>query len=61
LESEISCSQWEGSACTHDGPWLVGGEGFLIFSLVPSVFLLSSQRVPKFLMCSQMHSQRYSQ
>jgi len=36
LEREFSCSQWEGSACTHDGPWFflfewVGGEGFLIF------------------------------
>jgi len=30
LEKEISCSQWEGSTCTHDGPmfFLLGGVGW---------------------------------
>ncbi len=38
LEIEISCSQWEGSTSTHDGPWfflsrgsLGGGKFFFVF------------------------------
>jgi hypothetical protein len=50
---EISCRQWEGSACTHDGPCFllfegVGGEGIYIFPCVPNVFSPCSQRVLKF-------------
>jgi len=44
LEIEISCSQWEGSACTHDGPWFFLGRGgagrgmfFLFFFIVQSL------------------------
>jgi hypothetical protein len=51
LEIEISYSQWEGSACTHERSsffLLREGEGefFIYFSLVPNVFP-SSQSVPK--------------
>jgi hypothetical protein len=50
---EISCSQWEGSACTHDGPCFllfegVGGGGLKKFPLVPNIFSPCSQRVLKF-------------
>jgi hypothetical protein len=51
-KTEISCGQWEGSACTHDGPCFllfegVGGEGFFIFPRVPNVFLTCSHHAPK--------------
>jgi hypothetical protein len=49
LEIEISCSQWEGSTCTHERSsfFLLGGGGgirdfFVLFLLFPS----SSQCVP---------------
>ncbi len=32
LERESSCSQWEGLACTHDGPW------FFPFETIVGVF-----------------------
>jgi hypothetical protein len=51
---KISCSQWEGSACTHL-PWFVslswGERIFFHFSFVPNIFSSSSQCVPKD--CSQ--------
>jgi len=51
---EISCSQWEGSECTHDGPcfFLLGvgvelrGVIFWFFFLAPNVFPTCSQLVP---------------
>ncbi len=59
LEIEISCSQWEGSACTQSAlnffllsfGWVggFGGRGrgfFFLFFFVPNIF-------PKFPMCSQ--------
>jgi hypothetical protein len=51
LEIEVSCSQWEGSACTPDGPWffLYGGAGgviFWIFFLVCNVFPTCFHHVP---------------
>jgi len=41
LKIEISCIQWQGSACTHDGRWFFlevggGGWGELFFILLPS-------------------------
>jgi hypothetical protein len=53
LEIKISCSQWKGSACTHEGSsfFLLGGgerdRDFFVFSLVPNVFISSSQCVPR--------------
>jgi len=37
LKIEISCIQWQGSACTHDGPgfFLGGGWGELFSILLP--------------------------
>ncbi len=51
LEREISCSQWEASACTHDEPCFCllgegGGRHFLFFFLVPNVFPTCSHHVP---------------
>ncbi len=46
------CSQWEGSACTHDGSFFFLSEGVLegvflgCFSLVPNVFSTCSHQVP---------------
>ncbi len=68
LEIEIACSQWEGSAHTHDGPCFfpfqggVGwGELFFVFvpcsQCVPNMFSSCSQKVPKFSMCSPRCSQ----
>jgi len=39
LKIEISCSQWDGSACSHGGPWFGGGGGggFCLFFLVQSL------------------------
>ncbi len=42
LKIEISCIQWQGSACTHDGPWFflgggAGGSCFLFCFLVQSL------------------------
>ncbi len=58
LEIEISCSQWKGSACIHDGPyfsllWVRWGEFFLFFpcsQCVPNMFsscFLEVLQVPK--------------
>jgi hypothetical protein len=50
LEIEISCSQWEGSACTHERSIFflfeggVGKQGF--FGFFP-LFQMCSHRVPK--------------
>jgi hypothetical protein len=59
LEIEISCSQWEGSACTQSalifflssfGWWWGGGGGgggdFFNFYFVPNMFPSSSHQVP---------------
>ncbi len=60
LEREVPCNQWEGSTCTHDGPYFFlsedeGGEGSLIFfSLIPDVF--PNMFLIKFSKCSQMRS-----
>ncbi len=58
---EISCSQWEGSACTQGALIFFllslgrGGEDFFHFSFDPNMFPSSSHRVlnmfPRFLMC----------
>ncbi len=42
LEKEISCSQWEGSTCTHDGPMFFlwgawGGVGWVIIIIISLV------------------------
>jgi hypothetical protein len=58
LEIKLSCSQWEGSACNHEGSSFFlffggRGEGFLFFGLwplskcIPIGFLSSSQSVPQ--------------
>jgi hypothetical protein len=55
LEREISCSQWECSACTHERSSLFsfwgGGGGVLVFfpcsQCVPIMFPLSSQSFRK--------------
>ncbi len=60
LEREVPCNQWEGSTCTHDGPYYFlfedeGGEGSLnFFSIVPNVF--PNMFLIKFSKCSQMRS-----
>ncbi len=50
LEREISCSQWEGSACTHEKSNFFLSErrdrSFLFFSLVLNVFPSCSHKVP---------------
>ncbi len=61
LEIEISCSQWEGSACTQkcldffSFKFRVGvGEDFFHFSFVSNMFPSSCQWVPiRFPICSQ--------
>ncbi len=61
MEIEISCSQWEGSACTQSALiffLLSFGWGwqriFFHFSFVPNMFLSSSQWVPiRLPICSQ--------
>ncbi len=58
VEIEISCSQWEGSACTHDGPCFcllgVGWKELFLFWLpffqcVPNMFSSCSLEVPQIL------------
>ncbi len=73
LEIKISCSQWEGSPCTHEqSNFFSFREGkigifFLFFPFFPmcSHHVLNefsnSKRVPKFPKCFQMHFSRYSQ
>ncbi len=64
LKREISCSQWEGSACTHEqfNFFFVGwGRGTGTFCFFPW-FSKCSHHVPiKFSNCSQMHSPLCSQ
>jgi hypothetical protein len=70
LEIKISCNQWEGLACTHEGfrfslCWVGGGGGaaashtlvVFVFSLVLNVFLSCSHRIPssQYPRCSQYH------
>ncbi len=49
---EISCCQWEGSACTESALifslscWWGVGESFFHFSFVPFKFPMSSHQVP---------------
>ncbi len=53
LEIEISCSQWEGSSCTHEWSSFflfekVGGEGFFVFSpCSPCVPIKFQKRSPQ--------------
>ncbi len=59
LEIQVSCRQWEGSACTHErsnffSSWEEGKQGFFVFALFPNVFPSCSHWVLKFSKGSQV-------